>query len=399
MLEDPATDTAFDIDVFAETAVGDVRDPYPDYALARRDTPVQEVEFYNQKTIRIYRYADIERILREPETFSSQVYEESMGLVMGPTILGMDGQEHHVHRGLVARAFRRRALEEWTESLIEPTVHSLIDRFAERGEAELVREFTFQFPIRIIARMLGIPSEDYGRFARLSIELISIAVNPERGLTASAALRDYFSTIVEQRRRDPQDDLISTLATVEVDGHRLPDEHIYGFLRLLLPAGAETTYRLLGNLLLALLSNEAQLEEVKADRSLLPQAIEEALRWEAPVQFVARRPTKDVEVAGANIPAGSGLTACLGSANRDEAVFPDPDRFDLHRDNAHAHLAFADGPHRCLGEHLARVETVTAINAMFDRLKDLRLEPGDSDPHVHGLAFRSPTALPVKFSA
>src|SRR5204863_8195987 len=140
---------------------------------------------------------------------------------------------------------------------------------------------------------------------------------------------EYFSEIVAERRRDPRDDLISKLVTAEVDGERLDDEHIYGFLRLLLPAGAETTYRLLGNLLFGLLTNPSQLEEVRADRSLLAPAIEEALRWEAPVQVVAREPTRDVEISGYPLSPGMQLTLCLGSANRDETVFEDPDRFDL----------------------------------------------------------------------
>jgi cytochrome P450 len=385
------------IDLFAETPIGDVRDPYPDYAVGRREHPVEYVEFYGQGGYRVYRYADIDRILSEPEVFSSTVYEQSMGLVMGPTILGMDGWEHRTQRSLVAHAFRRKAIEEWIGSLIEPTVDELLGRFETKGEAELVRQFTFLFPIRIIAKMLGIPSDDYGRFARLSMELISIATDIGRGLAASAALREYFSQIVEERRRDPKDDVISTLVTVEVDGERLPDENIYGFLRLLLPAGAETTYRLLGNLLFGLLTNTDQLEEVRADRTLIVPAIEETLRWESPVQFVARGPTQAVTIAGEEFTPGTSLTLCLGSANRDETVFEEPDRFDIHRANAREHLAFAEGPHRCLGEHLARAETLTAMNALLDRLPDLELEPGDADPHVHGLAFRSPTALPVRF--
>ena len=130
---------------------------------------------------------------------------------------------------------------------------------------------------------------------------------------------------------------------------------------------------------------------------MIAPAIEEALRWESPVQFVARGTTKDVEVAGEELPAGTPLTLCLGAANRDDTVFEDPDRFDIHRANAREHLAFAEGPHRCLGEHLARAETTAAMNALLDRLPGIELDPGDTDPHVHGLAFRSPTALPVRF--
>ncbi|MGH2830525.1 MAG: cytochrome P450, partial [Actinomycetota bacterium] len=174
-------------------------------------------------------------------------------------------------------------------------------------------------------------------------------------------------------------------------------------LNLLMPAGAETTYRLLGSLLYALLSDPLLIERVRGDRSLIAPAIEETLRWEAPVQFVARRPTKDVSIGGVSIAAGTALTCVLGSANRDETVYEDPNRFDMERfstgGKARPHLAFADGPHRCLGEHLARMETTVAVNALLDRMPNLRMEPGDADPHVHGLAFRSPTCLPVRFDA
>lgn len=393
-----ATEFDIDFDLYAETAVGDVRDPYPEYAEGRKSKPVEVFDFYGTETHKVYRYAEVDAVLSDPETFSSRS-NQNIEIVMGPGLLGMDGREHRQHRSLVASAFRRVAIEDWTMALIEPTVHELIDRFAGRGHADLVREFTFQFPVRIIAKMLGIPSDDYGTFARLSIELISITVNIERGFAASASLREYFSGIVAERRENPRDDLISKLVTAEVEGERLDDEHVYGFLRLLLPAGAETTYRLLGNLLFALLTNPDQLQEVREDRALLPQAIEEALRWEAPVQVVSRQPTRDVEIAGYPLPAGTVMTLCLGSANRDETVFEDPDRYDLHRKNAHDHLAFAEGPHRCLGEHLARAEVMAAMNALLDRLHDLELDPGDTDPHVHGLAFRSPTGLPVRFGA
>ncbi len=386
-----------ELDLYIDTAAGDVRDPYPEYAEARRNHPVQETSMYGITTLRVARYDDVAAMLRDPATFSSRIYGSTMGLVMGPTILAMDGSEHRLHRALAAKSFRRSALEAWQPRLIEPTVHALIDGFARRGRAELVREFTIRFPIRIIARLLGIPSEDYGRFTRLSIDLISIAVSPQRGLAASASLKEYFSGLLEERRRHPRHDLVSELATAEVEGERLPDEEIFGFLRLLLPAGAETTYRLLGNLLFGLLTEEAQLKEVREDRSLLPAAIEEALRWEAPVQLVSREPVRDVEIAGVSIRAGTHLTGCLGSANRDETRFDRPDRFDLHRTGP-AHLAFAEGPHRCLGEHLARLETTVAMNALLDRLPDLRLDPGAAHPHVHGLAFRSPTSLPVTFA-
>jgi cytochrome P450 len=316
---------------------------------------------------------------------------------MGPSILQMDGAEHRSHRGIIGGAFRRQALVDWETSFIEPTVQSLIDTFAGRGDAELVRELTFHYPIQVIAKILGVPIEDYRTFARLSIELISIAVDFDRGMKASKDLRTYLESIVAARRVEPKDDLISMLVQADIDGQPLPDDEIYGFLRLLLPAGAETTQRLLGTLLLALLENPDQLEAVRADRKLITNAIEEALRWESPVQMTSRENLRDVELSGVEIPAGSHISVVIGSGNHDETVFEQPDRFDIFRDGP-PHLAFGEGPHRCLGEHLARLETTVAVNALLDRLPDIRLEPGDSDPHVHGLAFRSPNCVPVAFT-
>jgi cytochrome P450 len=381
----------------ADTTGGHVRDPYPEYAEGRRSTPVIEHEIFGMPTFSVYRYADVGGVLRDPETFSSTIYAKGVEMVMGPTILGLDAPEHVRKRALVAGAFRRKALESWAHSLIEPTVHALIDRFAPRGEADLVRQLTFRYPITIIARMLGIPPGDHSAFARWSIELISMAVDFERGMAASRALGDYFRDLIELRRKEPLEDLISSLVVAEVDGHLLSDEEILGFLRLLLPAGAETTYRLLGNVLYALLSDRAQLEAVRTDRALISPAIEEALRWEAPVQFVARRAMRDTDVSGVSIAAGSSIRCVLGSANRDESVYANPDGYDLYREGP-PHLAFAEGPHRCLGEHLARLETTVALNALFDRFPDMRLDPGDKDPHVRGMAFRSPTCIPVRFS-
>ncbi|MHB8511825.1 MAG: cytochrome P450 [Actinomycetota bacterium] len=385
-------------DLFADTAVGDVRDPYPEYAQRRAEGSIFAQEFSGEWYYKLFRYQDVAGALRDPQLFSSSVYEQAMAPVMGTTILAMDGNEHHLYRSLIAGAFRRKALESWEQTLIESTVQTLIDRFSEKGEADLVQEFTFQFPIRVISGILGVPPGDEALFMRLSIELISWAVNWERGKAASNALREYFTGIIAQRRASPKDDLISALVSAEIDGHKLDDEHIFGFINLLMPAGAETTYRLIGSLLFALLSAPSLLERVRSDRSLIPKAIEECLRWESPVQFVARRVMSDTEISDTPIAEGSTITCVLGSANRDETVFEDPDRFDLDRSGPPPHLAFAEGPHRCLGEHLARMETTVALNALLDRLPNLKLDPGDRDPHVHGLAFRSPNCLPVRFA-
>jgi len=182
-----------------------------------------------------------------------------------------------------------------------------------------------------------------------------------------------------------------------VDGEKLTDEAIYSFLRLLLPAGAETTYRSSGNLLYLLLTHPEQLEAVRSDRSLLPQAIEEGLRCEPPLLSINRTTTCEVEIGGVTLGPGESITPHIGSANHDEARWEDPESFDIFRP-ALPHIAFAHGPHMCLGMHLARLETRALLNRVFDRLPDLTFEVGDGDPHIRGDVFRSPTALPVTFS-
>ncbi|ORV14008.1 cytochrome P450 [Mycobacterium celatum] len=342
-------------------------------------------------------YDECQTVLTHPDTFSSAIYEQIMGPVMGRTLLELEGAEHRASRALVSPSFRSALLERWRSELVEVVVHELIDRFAPRGRAELAREFTFAFPVQVIARMMGLPRQDYLRFQRLSIELLNVVYDWDCGIAASAELKSYFGEILAARRRDPRDDLISTLAESEIDGARLTDDEIFAFLLLILPAGVETTYRASGNLLVGLLTEPALWEAVRNDRALVHGAIEEALRWEPPITTVMRRAAHDCELGGVALPAGTNVSVSVAAANRDPARYPDPDRFDPARTNI-THLTFGGGPHLCLGMHLARMESTVAINALLDRLPDLRLDPGAPPPHVVGVAFRSPAALPVQFT-
>jgi cytochrome P450 len=311
-----------------------------------------------------------------------------MGAVMGRTILQMDEPEHRLHRALVSPTFRSKVLEQWEGDLVQRVVNELIDGFAGSGSADLVQEVTFNFPVQVIAHILGLPRSDFPDFQRWAIGITSVASNWERGMAASDALRDYFANVLEERRRRPADDLISELLVAEVDGRTLDDEEIYSFLRLLLPAGVETTYRASGNLLYGLLTNPDQLQKVKDDRSLVPDAFEETIRWEPPVTVIG----------GVPVAEGADVALLLGSANRDERKYEDPDHFDIFRSSRQS-VGFGFGVHVCLGMHLARMETRVAINTLFDRLPDLQLAPADGqDLHIKGMAFRSPIALPVVFS-
>jgi cytochrome P450 len=312
-------------------------------------------------------------------------------------ILAMDEPEHHRHRALVSVAFRQKTLARWEESLVQQVVDGLIDRFLERGRAELVGEFTFLFPTMVIAGVLGLPTEDYRQFQEWAVGIITVHRNRERGTRCSQELREYLAAILRERRREPRDDLMSDLAGATFEGEQLDEEEIFSFLRLLLPAGIETTFRSSGNLLYLLLTHPSQLAAVVDDRSLIPQAIEEALRYEPPLLVTSRVTTCDTSLGGVDIPASSIVTPMLGSANRDPDAYAEPEAFNIFRDPKQ-HVSFGTGPHMCLGMHLARMETRVALNALFDRLPNLRLDDevaSRRDPHIHGMVFRSPTMLPV----
>ena len=389
-------------------AIGVVRDPYPRLAEVRREGGVHKMTLREimgdltrqpgtpDDSYSAISHETVSRVLLDGETFSSSGYARSMGPVMGHTILEMDEPEHSRYRGLIQKAFGKRALDRWEVELVKPIVNGLIDRFAARGRADLVRELTFPFPVSVIAGMIGLDEADHPDFHRMAVELISIAFDPMRGMRASQGLRELFACVLAERRKAPRDDLMSVLAEAELDGTRLDDEAIYAFLRLLAPAGAETTYRSSSNLLFGLFQHPDQLDALRADRALMPQAIEEGLRWEAPLLGIVRTTTREIELDGVVLPAGATVNVNLGAANRDESRYPNPDAFDIFR-TPKTNMAFASGAHRCLGLHLARMETTVALNALFDRLPNLRLDPAAEDVHVSGLTFRSPLTLPVLF--
>ena len=410
--EAPVDDEADPFELPDTLQIGPAVDPHPYVAEARRRNSVQrrwplpmapsmspggDGESGTAKTYNVLGYEEVAAAFRDDVTYSSSLIAESIGPLLANTMVAMDEPEHHTHRSIVFRAFRPKLLARWETELVRPVADELIDSFIGAGETDLVRRFTFALPIRVIARILGLPRHDIQRFQTWSIEMISIGMNWDRGMVAFNALRDYFAELVEQRRRDPQDDLITELVHAEVDGQRLSDEEIFAFLRLLLPAGVETTYRSLGNLLYALLTHPDQLTEVASDPALIPQAVEEGLRWEPPIFNTGRVSTRDSQLGGVDIPAGSIVTLFIGAANRDEKVFVDPDTFDVHR-KPNPHLAFAVGAHACLGMHLARMENRISLEAILQRLPQLRLDPDAAPPHIIGMPLRSPDALPVLFA-
>lgn len=383
----------------------DLRDPYPFFAANRRANGVYHggvmdytrtpPEFRPRDSWSALSWTAANAALRDTETFSSKLYDSTIGVFMGPTILAMHGSRHKAHRNLVTAAFKPQSLRTWEPEIVRPICTALIDEFAERGSADLVREFTFEFPTRVIARLLGLPEEELPFFRKAAVDIISYTGDHRAAFAASGALQEYFQGHIDQRRSQPTEDIIGDLVAAEIDGEKLTDEAIYSFLRLLLPAGLETTYRSSGNLLYLLLTHPEQFEAVRADRRLLNPAIEEGLRYETPLTLVQRTVTRDTELAGVAIPRGATLDICLGAANRDEQRWERAEEFDIARKRL-PHLSFTAGAHTCLGLHLARMETRVALEVLLDRLTGITLLD-DGDPHIFGQPFRSPTALPVSF--
>jgi cytochrome P450 len=382
-----------------------VNDPYPYFEHMRRTAPVwrgtlmesdlMPEELKVEENWTLFDFESVFAAFREDTVFASEMYNQTIGLVFGPTILGMHGKEHHDHRSLVSKAFKQSALNKWEPEVIDPICDQLVDEFKNDGGADLVKALTFEFPTRVTAALLGLPQEDLEMFRRLSLQLISITEDIEAGLTASVELGTYFQEQVDQRRSTMTDDVIGDLVAAEIDGEKLTDDAIISFLRLLLPAGLETTYRSSGNLLQLLLTHPDQLQALQQDRSLMSAAIEEGIRYETPLVLVVRNTTRDVEMHGTTVPKGAQVNLCMGSANRDEHRWENPDAFDIHRPRR-AHISFAGGIHSCLGMHLARVETKAMLNSLFDRVTDLQLI-ADVDTKIVGMPFRSPKHLPVTF--
>ena len=380
-------------------------DPYGFFEYMRKTEPVwrgtimtSEImppELTSADEWTLFDFESVFAAFRDDDVYGSEMYNNTIGLVFGPTILGMHGKQHHDHRSLVAKAFRQSSLAKWEPEVIDPICDRLVDEIKNDGEADLVKAVTFEFPTRVTAALLGLPQDDLELFRRLSLDLISITEDIEAGLTASVELGTYFQEQVDQRRTKMTGDIIGDLVAAEIDGEKLTDEAIISFLRLLLPAGLETTYRSSSNLLYLLLTHPDQLRALQADRNLIHAAMEEGLRYETPLVMVPRNTNFDVEIHGVPIPKGSQVNLCIGSANRDEKRWENPNVFDIHRPRR-AHISFAGGIHSCLGMHLARVETRAMLNSLFDRVTDLQLIP-DDDTKIVGMPFRSPKHLPVTF--
>lgn len=345
-------------------------------------------------TFTAYTFDTVKAIFTDNITFSTRCYEDVVRPLQGPTILEMQDPEHAIYRKLHEFAFARSSMKRWDTELVGPLVDRTIAKIKAAKRADLVDAVFMPIPVRVIAALLGLPDSDVLHFHRLAIDLLGFRGDMDCAMRASAKMKEYFVGILADRRREPKDDMVSILAAAEVNGVKMSDEQIYGFMRNLLPAGAETTSRSTASLAYALLTHPDQLDAVCADRSLLPQAIEEGIRWETPLLNFMREVTRDIEIGGVHVPEGATMMLSLGSANHDETRWNEPEKFDIFRERK-PHIGFAHGAHVCLGMHLARLETTKIFNALFDELPGLRLDPDAPAPYITGTMFRSPPRLDV----
>lgn len=391
-------------DLYAGAITGP--DPYPVYARLREAGIV-----ITAPDTHVSRYADVLAVLRHPGVSSDARHSAAFGR-LDPgfqrsldtrSFVHTDPPDHTRLRRLVTTAFTRRRVEA-LRPYIQATVDAAIDRGAARGRMDVVTDLAYPLPVQVICRLLGVPPEDHldpaERRQLCCFDPSTVAATPG---FAEQMRRDrdgdlaYWADVIEARRADPGDDLISALLAARADDDRLTDDELINTVRLLFVGGHETTVSLIANGMLALLRHPGQLGLLRRRPDLAAEAVEETLRYDAPFQFVRRTAATDLDIAGTTIPAGTQMMVWLAAAGRDPGVFPHPDTFDILRENKR-HLGFGGGIHACMGGPLARLQGEIALRTLTTRLTDPALVP-DAPPVYHDDAVHALRSLPITFTS
>ena len=378
------------------------RDALPDLetrlaALIAAGERVVPVRYLGGTAWLILRHEDVGRAFRDPRQFPAAAANLRYSLpVQGRTLLCMEGEEHRINRALVADAFQPRAVQALLGALLRPLAHELIDAFGARRELDLVAEYCHRYPLRVIARLLGIPAADEDQLFAWVRGLFDYPFNPQAALRARDEVNAFLLPLIHGRRRVPQADLISRLASAQVEGHSLGDEDILGFVKLLFPAGADTTYLTMGSMMNAVLGDAVLRERLLREPGLIADAVEESVRLYGAVGLLPRYTESGARVGGVDIPPDSWVLFGVRPAGRDAAQYAEPERFDLAR-HPQRLVTFGGMPHFCLGVHLAKAELATSLELLLARLPGLRLAQGPM-PQTSAV-LRGVRHLPVVFDA
>ena len=390
-------------------------DPYPFYARLRAEAPVWRTTLRDKRTVwMVTRYEDVAGALkddriakdtlnaRDPEQRAREPWVPGFLKPLERNMLDVDDPDHRRLRTLVSKAFTPRLIERLRQR-IERICRELLDEMERNGKTELVRDYALPLPATVIAELLGIPASDHRKFHRWSNRIVSISSGRDvwKALPAALSFLRYLRKMAERRRSQPEDDLMSALVQAEEAGDKLSQDELLAMAFLLLVAGHETTVNLIANGTLALIEHPEQLERLERDPSLIKPAVEELLRYTSPVEIATERYARqDLEVAGKVVPRGELVLAVLGSANRDDMYFENPDTLDLTRD-PNKHLAFGrGGVHHCLGAPLARMEGQIALTALLRRFPEIRVAvPHESLRWHRGLFLRGLERLPLILEA
>ena len=394
--------------------------PYPYYERVREEAPVHQTPLGFWA---VSRYEDVLSVVRNPEMFSSLAQSNSFVTTPPPevieiakqgyprvnTLLSNDPPSHTQFRNLVNKAFLPKRVAQLEDS-IRKIANDLIDAFINDGKVDLVEQFAVGVPLTVIADALGVDRADMPKFKKWSddsVAPLSGMLTPERQIECAHSrieFQKYMVDRVHEREANLRDDLLSDLVQARFDsgeraGEGMTMAEMLDVIAQLLVAGNETTTKLIAAATLMLIENPEQMAKVRADHSLIPNLVEEALRMEAPVQMLPRFTKEDVEVGGVAIPKGSVVMAMYGCANRDGAKYPNPDMFDVERDNARTQMAFGQGPHFCVGAALARSEARIAFELLLSRLNNIALASVDAPTHRElSMTLRGLTNLHLTFT-
>jgi cytochrome P450 len=396
--------------LFNPMSPGVIANPYPHYHRLRTLEPVHrsQLGFFVAS-----RHADASFVLRDKRfgkdfvgrmtrRFGPQVLDEPVYRSMRHWMLQMDPPDHTRLRGLVVKAFTARRVED-----MRPRIQEIVDRTLDRveplGEMDLIADFALRLPVTVICDMLGIPEEDHEMIfsgarggGRLLDPVPLSRAEIDRANSDNVATAAYFHSLFDLRRRQPGDDLTTRLVQAEEEGHKLTNEELTANVILLFGAGHETTVNLIGNGLLALHRNPDQLRLLEGNPALITNAIEELLRYDSSVQVTGRTAMEDVPVGGVDVAKGESVLCLLGAANRDPAVYPDPDRLDITRPNIRP-MSFGGGIHFCLGAQLARIEGEIAIATLLRRLPGLQLDDVEHPDWRQTFVLRGLNKLPASW--